>query len=334
MSINRKFFSEICALVLIALIATLPLSAQFNPFDPLNLVPVFGGVQVGNNGVTFQPPHLNRVPQYLQALPLQFAQSFLNPVGSLLASQIRQSRQNVRNQGCGPAPPNVVNALSPFMPNTVFNGVCWATLTPGLGIENLVIEAGGMAAVTLDDTIVFKDQQAGFDPVLWAHELTHVLQYRRLSVEGFANIYTYDSKRIEGEAYQFQDFVSARINLPPNDPTWQQQYYDATNNWNLNTGMTGPAWSQQAKGALNPQTCVHVEKSTYAGGTAVQVFNDCPVTLLVTAFVDREMQTGRDFQRNCVGNCVVQSSLTAPGTFSAFPTPPGFVGQSVYVKWF
>jgi uncharacterized protein DUF4157 len=40
--------------------------------------------------------------------------------------------------------------------------------------------------VTLIDVIIFRDEQQAADPVLWAHELTHVEQYDRLGVEAFA----------------------------------------------------------------------------------------------------------------------------------------------------
>jgi hypothetical protein len=170
--------------------------------------------------------------------------------------------------------------------------------------------------------------------VTWAHELTHVLQYRRLSVEGFANIYSYDSGRLEGEAYGFQNFVSARINIQPGSDWWRPQYYDAGNGWNSNSPMTGAMWSEQARATIRPEICINVRGTVWAGGTAVQVFNNCPITVLVTSFVDRNVQNGELFERPCVGNCVVQSSLAVPGVYSAFPIPLGFVNQGVNMQWF
>jgi hypothetical protein len=324
MKLHRNVFSKLCALVLVAVIAA-SASAQFNILDPLNLTQVIGGLQINGNGVSFQPPHFEQVPQYLQALPQNIAQSFLNPAGSAMALAIRQARQNVRNQGCGPASESVISKLSPFMPPSVFNGVCWAVLRPGIGIDNFVIEAGGMAGITLDDTIVFKDQQSGFDPVLWAHELTHVMQYRRLSVEGFANIYSYDSKRLEGEAYGFQAFVSARINTQSDDDTWRQRYYDPATNWNSNAQMTSANWSAQAKMAINPYSCSGYQVQP----NGVQIFNNCPIAFRVAVLQFQYIQTGQPVQLPCqIPMCII-----LPGQYGEYPDPPGLRGTGATMTW-
>jgi hypothetical protein len=336
MMFSRFGYLQICAFVLAVLaLSAIPSSAQLPEFiqqiaDPLNLTNVFGGPQITGNGIRFQPPHLDQVPYFIQGLPAQVAQSFLNPVGSALASRIRQERQTVRSQGCGPAPGSVVSALSHFMPPSVFNGVCWATLRPGVNIATLVIQDGGMAAVTFDDTIVFKDEDTASQPDIWAHELIHVGQYRRLSVEGFANIYSYDFRRLEGEAYEFQDFVLARINPQGGG---QQTYYNPSDNWNPPQQMTAANWAAQARRVIDPQSCISVGGTMWAGGTAVQVVNNCPVDLVVTDFVDQNMQTGQLFQRPCLQNCVVKSTLTTPGYWT-FPVPPGFANQTVNMRWY
>jgi hypothetical protein len=340
MTFSRFGYLQIWAFVLtvLALSATpspaqLPQSIQ-QIADPLNLTSVFGGPQIAGNSIRFQPPHLDRVPYFIQGLPAQLAQSFVNPVGSALASRIRQERQTVRSQGCGPAPDSVVSALSPFMPPSVFNGVCWTILRPGVSIATLVIQDGGMAAVTFDDTIVFKDQQSGFDPVLWAHELIHVGQYRRLSVEGFANIYTYDFRRLEGEAYGFQDFVAKRIDLQQGDNGWRQGYYNRSDNWNPDTGMTGVVWAQQARRVVDPRTCVHPEqRRNDIGSIEVTVVNNCPVTLILRSFTETS-QSGPTIYERCV-NCEVPSDLPVPGTSSSWTVspPPGYVLTELNLTW-
>jgi hypothetical protein len=322
MTSPRKLCSKMFALAF-AFVVVCPLQAQFNPLDPLNLTSVFGGPTVDQNGIRFQQPHLDQIPQFLQALPVNVAQSFLNPLGSALAISIRQARQNARNAGCGPAPPRVVSQLSPFMPPSVFNGVCWAVLRPGFGIDTLVIQDGGMNAVTLDDTIVFSDQQSALDPVLWAHELIHVGQYRRLSVEGFANIYSYDFKRLEGEAYAFQDFVAARINLYPGGDGWRSSYYNPSDNWQLSTGLNGTRWSQRAQAALDPRACINVQGASDAAGNSIQVFNNCPISVVAATFRWDQLPPVR-----CNSNCEVP-----PGTGMAFSVPPGVVHADVNIVW-
>jgi len=55
--------------------------------------------------------------------------------------------------------------------------------------------------MTLGDVILFKtEQMAEADLKVWAHELTHVMQYQRWGIEGFAERYVRDSAGVEREA--------------------------------------------------------------------------------------------------------------------------------------
>jgi hypothetical protein len=56
--------------------------------------------------------------------------------------------------------------------------------------------------------VVFRDAQAAAeDPVLWAHELWHVQQYREWGSDGFARRYTRDFQSVEGPAYEMGERV-------------------------------------------------------------------------------------------------------------------------------
>ena len=46
---------------------------------------------------------------------------------------------------------------------------------------------------------------------MWAHELAHVEQYRRMGVDGFAAAYITDWRAIEREATRRADRVTAAI---------------------------------------------------------------------------------------------------------------------------
>jgi hypothetical protein len=59
---------------------------------------------------------------------------------------------------------------------------------------------GVVQAVTLGDVSLFRDPRLAADPQLWAHELTHIEQYRRLGVEGFATRYVEQAGVLEQEA--------------------------------------------------------------------------------------------------------------------------------------
>jgi hypothetical protein len=58
----------------------------------------------------------------------------------------------------------------------------------------------GAEAVTLGDVIIFRDAQHAADPLLWAHELTHVEQYERLGMATFARQYLQQGWVLEQEA--------------------------------------------------------------------------------------------------------------------------------------
>lgn len=58
-----------------------------------------------------------------------------------------------------------------------------------------------VSAVTLIDVIVFRGPTEASDVCLWAHELTHVAQYRDQGVHDFAIRYARDPNSQEGPAY-------------------------------------------------------------------------------------------------------------------------------------
>jgi hypothetical protein len=55
-------------------------------------------------------------------------------------------------------------------------------------------------AITLDDVIVFKDDNWASNVEAWAHELEHVRQYDILSVDGFAQAYLDQTCIIPGDS--------------------------------------------------------------------------------------------------------------------------------------
>ena len=69
---------------------------------------------------------------------------------------------------------------------------------------------GDAAAITLIDVVLFRSDWDGrHDLKLWAHEMTHVEQYRRWGVDGFAGRYVADSGAVEREAYANADRFEA-----------------------------------------------------------------------------------------------------------------------------
>ena len=133
-------------------------------------------INVPANTITFGPPRPDRIPLMLQNLPKDAAVFFLNPfAGGGLAYAIRQAKESARKT-CVPMPPTVRTTLAAFFPSDLFNGVCWTIVGSGFSLDSFAIHDAGMAAITLEDVVVFRSNQDGYDPILWSHELTHVQQ--------------------------------------------------------------------------------------------------------------------------------------------------------------
>jgi hypothetical protein len=79
-----------------------------------------------------------------------------------------------------------------------------------LNLANLNLHYGDLvgnrvAAVTLVDVIVFRDEPTAVDVSVWAHELFHVKQFREWGVHEFAMRYARDFREVEDPAYAFQE---------------------------------------------------------------------------------------------------------------------------------
>ena len=94
--------------------------------------------------------------------------------------------------------------------------------TRALTLPALAFSYGDATAITLGDVVLFKDERtAETDLKLWAHELTHVMQYQRWGTEGFADRYVRDSTAVEQEAIDNANRFAAwlpRRGLPPAGP--------------------------------------------------------------------------------------------------------------------
>lgn len=66
-------------------------------------------------------------------------------------------------------------------------------------------------AVVLQDVVVFSSLQAAQGRRLWAHELTHVLQYQELGLEEFAHAYVANALAFERQAEDHAQAVVARL---------------------------------------------------------------------------------------------------------------------------
>src|SRR5262245_22077892 len=132
-----------------------------------------------------------------------------NVIAATLESALRKSRDIARTDSF-PIPEEVRNALVPFYPEEVLKNVRYAIGdTSPDGLAGFAIRNGNAAAVTLIDTVVFKDENYVRNIALWSHELRHVEQYKEWGVLGFATRYAFGWQDVEADATErAKEFVT------------------------------------------------------------------------------------------------------------------------------
>jgi hypothetical protein len=135
------------------------------------------------------------------------AQSGAGVVGKTFASALTRSRDAARAES-RPMPPEIRQALAPVYPAGMLDKVRFAVgdYSPD-GLAGFAIRHGRAAAVTLVDTVVFKDERYVNNIALWAHELHHVEQYAEWGVDGFASRYAFGWRSVEQAATDRADEV-------------------------------------------------------------------------------------------------------------------------------
>ena len=140
------------------------------------------------------------------------AQDIVPPALAGVAAQvltrlIEAARSQAIADGVQPLPASIRRGLLGYFPDGVLGKVRYAAgRSDDNALPSLAFGYGDAAAVTLGDVVIFKDpSKARADLKLWAHELTHVLQYQRWGIDGFAEHYVRDSKAVEKEAYDNAD---------------------------------------------------------------------------------------------------------------------------------
>lgn len=142
--------------------------------------------------------------------------------GPALEQAIIASRNTAIN-GSMPIPQNIRQQLTGYASEDSMNRVRYKIGDNGFVNLARLLEQGGLAsAVTLIDVIVFRGPSEASDPSLWAHELTHVDQYRD-GTHSFAVRYTRNWQTIENPAYEkgdnFFNWQSSNDGMPNQAPT-------------------------------------------------------------------------------------------------------------------
>ena len=137
----------------------------------------------------------------------EIAPALMGYAAGILAGLIGTAREQAIADGVQPVPATVARGVHEYFPDGLLHRVRWAVGGAGrIALPSLAFTYGDAAAMTLGDVVLFRDARAAQqDLKLWAHELTHVLQYQRWGIDGFAERYVRDSRAIEKEAYDNAD---------------------------------------------------------------------------------------------------------------------------------
>lgn len=168
--------------------------------------------------IPIQPPQYDPEPRVgAYAMLVDFSRGFVtaqtqysaNVISDTFAAALQRSRDAVR-ENSQPIPEAVRKGLLPFFTEETLSGVRYTIGdTSQTGLAGFAIRNGNAAAVTLIDTIVFKDEKYVNSLALWAHEMHHIEQYRDWGIAGFAARYAFGWKDVEAEASaRAKDFVT------------------------------------------------------------------------------------------------------------------------------
>lgn len=189
----------------LAMLNTNAHASWFSDLTGVNIDPWKGQFQIG-------PPQpgqaLQRLPGVIQRLPQDMA-NLANPAGLALAASVRQGEAQA-NYGARPIPPAIFQQLQGYFDPAFLAGVRYNTFNnSSINLQSAVMMLNNdVAAITLNNVIVFRDESYTQNPVLWAHELTHVLQYQHMGIDTFANVYTTNAWILENQAIDNQNRFS------------------------------------------------------------------------------------------------------------------------------
>lgn len=129
----------------------------------------------------------------------------------VLQASIVHSRDEALANGVEPIPTEIRQKLAGFMSEGVLNAARFRVQGGDeLSLQFNAMRYGDTLAITLDYVIVFKESDdALHDISTWVHELTHIEQYQRWGIGGFAVRYLRDADGVEQEAYESERSYAA-----------------------------------------------------------------------------------------------------------------------------
>jgi hypothetical protein len=130
------------------------------------------------------------------------APGLLEYASNTLARLIEEARQQAIADGVRPIPATVYRSLLGYFPPALLQKCRFASGgSQPLTLPALALSYGDAKAITLGDVVLFKSERVAQDDLkVWAHELTHMMQYQRWGIGGFADHYVRDAADLEHEA--------------------------------------------------------------------------------------------------------------------------------------
>lgn len=227
------------------------------------------------------------------------------------------------NRGVNSIPDAVRQELAPYFPPQILDKARWTT-ADGISLDGALKNWFNQeGAITYDEVIVFSNIQLTNDVELWAHELTHVLQYSQMGVETFAFQYTIDWNGLESQARSNASRIIASINSTRNGQarSWGYEGQPVA----ASSRVTWADINHAAKLAIPPQQCIWINNQINTTG------NVCPVPIMVSGVVLRRLYDGYTF----AFPCNEPTCLFAPGQAGPLLSPPGHlvVGVTAAYEW-
>ena len=270
-------------------------------------------VDVNSGTVRVNPPDPGAIVPMLQHLPKDVAQVALNPYAPVLAEAIRASRAQAINRGVQPIPQQIRQVLAPYFPTAILDKVRWG-MAGGISIDGALTNWFNQeGAITFDDVIVFSNgdnAQGAWD--LWAHELTHVMQYQNMGIDTFAFNYMIGFSQMEQQARDNAAAVQTAVSRQQQNPQQPSGYNLSVSPQAFGQQLQWDQIQQQAVHVIDPRMCIWIQ-----GG---MTGNSCPVTVAVAGIVIRSLFNGVEQ----VIPCNVPTCIYPPQAQGPLLSPPGW----------
>ncbi|MBB3981872.1 hypothetical protein GGR44_001531 [Sphingobium fontiphilum] len=266
-------------------------------------------IDLNRGTVRVKPPNIGAIPDAIRNLPKDVGQALINPAAPALATAIRFSRGQALNRGAQPIPPHIRQYLGNYFPASILEKVRWTTAN-GISIDGMLKNWFNQeGAVTLDEVIVFSSADLAMANTnstveLWAHELTHVMQYQNSGVETFAFNYSVNFQGMESQARDNARMIMAA--MTQGNPYQLQQQAGS-----FASQIPWASINEQARQAINPVSCIWINGWTTG--------NACPVAIRVSGVIMVNM-----YGQSMTMPCNEPTCVYGPNQSGPLLSPPGW----------